>query len=262
MPDPPQYLFGDTDPAVQRLKFLASIYRESTRSFLLRAAGSRRFPLALDLGCGTGCTTRLLADTLACDRVTGLDSSAAFIELAIVNSDQRVAFALHDVTATPFPTGRANLIFSRFLLTHLGDPARVVAKWVAELEPRGLLLLEETEAICTSDPIFARYLSIVEKMLAGHSNQLYAGHLVAGLNLRGDLKSVTNEARLLRVRNCDAARMFTLNLQAWKGNQFVLANYSRQAIEELENALTEIASRESAVSDIEWQLRQAAWSKE
>src|SRR5205085_1016437 len=106
----------------QRLKLLAWVYRESTRDFLLRATGSVLYPLALDLGCGPGFTTRLIADTVRCDRIIGLDSSKAFIELARANSGERLSFFEHDVTATPFPCRPANLIFSRFLLTHLHRP--------------------------------------------------------------------------------------------------------------------------------------------
>ncbi len=159
----PQYLFGDSTTAAQRLKLLASVYNESTRAFLAKAAGSARFQLALDLGCGPGFTTRLIADTLRCDRVIGLDASAGFIELARANSGERLSFLRHDLTAIPFPSGRPNLIFSRFLLTHLREAAAVVAKWATQLEDRGLLLLEETEAIHTAHPVFARYLRIVRQ---------------------------------------------------------------------------------------------------
>jgi len=47
----PEYLFGDADTEAQRL--LARVYEASTRAFLARAAGSVRFPLALDLGCAS-----------------------------------------------------------------------------------------------------------------------------------------------------------------------------------------------------------------
>jgi SAM-dependent methyltransferase len=262
VPDPAQYLFGDTDPAVQRLQLLAVVYQESTRAFLARVAASGHFRFALDLGCGPGFTTRLMADTLACDRVIGLDASPAFIQLASGNSDERFSFLEYDIRAIPFPTGRANLIFSRFLLTHLRNAAEIAAKWLTQLEPQGLLLLEETESIHTSDRIFAHYLEIVEEMLAGHWNQLYAGHVVAGLNFRSEVKLVTNELTSVPVRNCDAARMFALNLQTLKENTFIRANYSPDSIVELEHALAEIARNESAASEIEWKLRQAAWSKE
>ncbi len=257
----PGYLFGDSRVALERLELLARVYQESTSTFLVKVAGQAQFPLALDLGCGPGFTTRLIADTLQCERVIGLDSSATFIELARANSSRETSFVQHDVTVTPFPSGPANLIFVRFLLTHLSDPAAVAAKWVTQLEQGGLLLLEETEAIHPNHPVFAHYLRIVEAMLAEHSNQLYAGRFVAGLNLQSCSSQVISELRRLAVRNCDAARMFMLNLRQWKENEFVRANYPTSWILELERALQELSINESGAREIEWQIRQAAWLK-
>jgi trans-aconitate 2-methyltransferase len=260
--DQREYLFGDSDTAAERLQILAGVYQESTRAFLQHAAGSRRFPLVLDLGCGPGFTTRLINDTLFCDRLIGLDASSDFIKHARAAAGEHMSFLQHDVTTVPFPSGCANLIFSRFLLTHLRDPGAVIAKWAIQLESGGLLLLEETETINTVHPAFERYLTIVEAMLAGQSNQLYAGRLIANLDSPGGLKRVFNELRSLPIRNCDAARMFTLNLNTWKNSEFVRANYSPGFILELENDLTDIAAIESPVREIEWEMRQGAWLKE
>jgi trans-aconitate 2-methyltransferase len=258
----PAYLFGDTDAAAVRLELLARVYQESTRAFLARAAGSARFRLVLDLGCGPGFTTRLIADTVRCDRLIGLDASASFTKLARANAGERMSFFEHDITAIPFPTECANLIFARFLLTHLRNPDLVVAKWATQLEQDGLLLLEETESIRTAHPVFARYLAIVEAMLASQSNSLYAGGLVASLDSPGGLKSVVSELRRLPVRNSDAARLFALNLNTWKDSEFVRTNYSRDSILELEQALTEIAVTESSAREIEWRMRQRGWLKQ
>jgi trans-aconitate 2-methyltransferase len=258
----PEYLFGDSDTAAQRLKLLASVYQESTRTFLEYAAGPRRFHLVLDLGCGPGFTTQLISDTLLCDRVIGLDASAGFIKLAHAAASEDVSFLQHDITATPFPCRYANLIFSRFLLTHLRDPGAVVAKWATQLESGGHLLLEETETIHTVHPAFERYLTIVEAMLASQSNELYAGRLIANLDSPGGLKRTCSELRSLPVRNCDAAHMFALNLSTWKNNEFVRTNYSSGFILELENDLTKIAAIESPAREIEWEMRQSVWLKD
>ena len=257
----PEYLFGDSDTAAQRLKLLANVYQESTRAFLARAAGSARFRLVLDVGCGPGFTTHLINDTLRCDRVIGLDASASFIKLAHATAGEGVSFLQHDITAIPFPSGCANLISSRFLLTHLRDPDAVVAKWATQLERGGLLLLQETETIHTFHPAFGRYLAIVEAMLASQSSQLYAGRLIAGLDSPGGLKCTFSELRRIPVRNCDAARMFALNLKTWKDSEFVRTNYSSGFIMELENDLAEIAAIESPAREIEWEMRQSAWLK-
>jgi trans-aconitate 2-methyltransferase len=256
-----EYLFGDDDTAAQRLKLLAHVYEASTHAFLLRAAGSARFHLVLDLGCGPGFTTHLINGTLRCDRVIGLDTSAGFIKLARVTAGAGVSFLQHDITAIPFPSGCANLIFSRFLLTHLRDPDAVVAKWATQLERSGLLLLEETEAIHTVHPAFRCYLAIVEAMLASQSSRLYAGRVIADLDSPGGLKCTFSELRSVPVRNYDAARMFALNLKTWKESEFVRTNYSSGLIRELENNLAEIAAIESPAREIEWEMRQSTWLK-
>lgn len=75
------YLFGETDIAARRLKVLAEVYAVSTRAFLLGQVPTRP-RAAVDLGCGPGYTTHLLADVLQAERTVGLDNSEPFIALA------------------------------------------------------------------------------------------------------------------------------------------------------------------------------------
>jgi trans-aconitate 2-methyltransferase len=82
---------------------------------LLVAAGGRRWGLAVDLGCGPGWTTGLMAKTLKFERVVGYDTSENFIAQAR-SKIRWAAFDVHDVTSVPFPCGLADLIFCRFLL--------------------------------------------------------------------------------------------------------------------------------------------------
>ena len=75
---PPQYLFGDSEVASHRLRVVAEVFAESSRRFLHTAApASPR--LAIDIGCGPGYTTRLIADVLRPLRTVGIDRSEAFI---------------------------------------------------------------------------------------------------------------------------------------------------------------------------------------
>ncbi len=61
-------------PDGTRLAFVADLFDESSRAFLSEAVGFRP-RLALDLGCGPGHTTRLLAEVLRPGRVVGVDRS-------------------------------------------------------------------------------------------------------------------------------------------------------------------------------------------
>jgi trans-aconitate 2-methyltransferase len=251
----PEYLFGDSDTAARRLELLARVFAGSTREFVARAA-DRRYTYAVDLGCGPGFTTHLIANTLRCDHALGLDMSARFIELARQNANERVSFELHDVCTVPFPGAAPDLVFCRFLLTHLKDPANTLAKWASQLTPDGLLLVQETEAISTPHPVFSSYLEIVEAMLASHSNLLYAGPIVAAMESAGKFTRVRSRLVRLPIKNHLAARMFLMNMKAWKDGPFIRASYAGDAIRKIEASLTEIARRAGSRSDIEWTLRQ------
>lgn len=72
------YTFGDNEEASRRLRRLADLYEPETRALLELAfdgceACTPR--LAVDLGCGPGWSTQLLAAVLKPQRTVGLDSS-------------------------------------------------------------------------------------------------------------------------------------------------------------------------------------------
>jgi SAM-dependent methyltransferase len=258
---PVQYLFGDSQIAAQRLEALARVFHDSTRAFLSATAGGIAWRRVVDLGCGPGFTTHLIAQTLKCDQVVGLDSSSGYIEYARATANPRMSFALQDVTAIPFPEGRADVIFCRFLITHVKDPAATVAGWTTQLEHGGLLMIEEADAIQTDHPVFRRYIGLVEAALASQSNKLFAGPIIAALSPPPGVEVMTNEVRLVLVRNCDAARLFALNLKTLKDGEFVRSNWSGIFLLELEQSLDEIAGQESSAQETGWLMRQVAWGR-
>jgi trans-aconitate methyltransferase len=172
-----EYQFTDTDLAAQRLKYLAEVYAESTRDFILDAV-SFQPRLVLDLGCGSGYATHLLAGLTQCSQIVGLDNSERFIARAERNKTDRVSFYVHDVTSVPFPVGPCDLLYCRYLLTHLKHPFDTIEKWATQVESKGLLLLEEVEWIHTQNETFTMYLNIVDALLASQSHQLYVGPVI------------------------------------------------------------------------------------
>ena len=88
--------------------------------------------LALDLGCGPGYTTRLVADVTGAARVVGVDSSPAFVDLARSAPHSRCSYEVGDALA-PLAHPDADLVFCRLLLAHLPDPPAVVASWASQL---------------------------------------------------------------------------------------------------------------------------------
>jgi hypothetical protein len=86
-----QYAFADTDVAERRLALVAETFAPATTAFLHDVAPQAR-ALAVDLGCGPGHTTRLLASVLGCTRTVGLDGSARFIAAARAAGGDSVEF--------------------------------------------------------------------------------------------------------------------------------------------------------------------------
>ena len=88
----PQYTFGDTPLAATRLQLVAQVFEPASRAFLTEAVASPP-DTALDLGCGPGASTRLVAEVTRARHTTGLDVSDAFLEIAAVDAPAGIEFA-------------------------------------------------------------------------------------------------------------------------------------------------------------------------
>ena len=254
------YLFTDSDQATQRLKYLAEVYEKTTREFVVDVIRSHP-QLVLDLGCGPGFTTHLLAELTRCDRAVGIDNSEHFIKLAEQTRTGRVDFCLHDVTSVPFPMTPCDVLFCRYLLTHLKNPLDLIEKWSTQLGPTGLLVIEEVDWIHSENEIFISYLNIVEAMLADQSSSLYVGPVINSMEDTDLLKRQSSRVGRLAVSNRQAANLFHLNIQSWKHQPFIRTHYRKEMIEGLERDLKILAEDSGQVSEIEWGLRQLVFER-
>ena len=256
------YLFKDTDIAAQRLQVLADVFALSSRAFMQDVVHTVS-AVAVDLGCGPGYTTRLLADTTHCTQAIGIDSSAHFISLARRNANERISFVCHDVTQVPFPTptDQSNLISCRMLLTHLQDPQSVIELWATQLCSHGLLLLEEVEWIQTEHPLFRVYLGIVAAMLEQQANQLYIGPLLDKMQPGTELQKRMSRVYHLPVSTAQAATLFYLNIQSWKSQPFIQQHYATGMINQLEHDLGILARNSTSEGEILWGMRQIVYER-
>ena len=129
--DVASYTFGDDEPAVERLRLVASAYDPISRAFLAAHVASG-IDVAIDLGCGPGFSTQLLHEVCAPHTLIGVDSSSQFLEVARARLRGAV-FETHDVTATPLPGAPASVIYARLVLAHIPDPLGTVDRWKGQL---------------------------------------------------------------------------------------------------------------------------------
>jgi SAM-dependent methyltransferase len=254
------YVFGNSELAAARLEMVARLFDPATR-VLLREAGPAARNLGVDLGCGPGHTTALLAEVLQCRRTVGLDLSAEFIERARRSASDCVAFQVHDVTVVPFPEAPADLLYCRLLLPHLSDPVGVIGRWATQLVPGGLLMLDEVECIATNSPALERYLEILDQMLRSQSNRLYVGPELEGSAVPQSLAK--RKSRILEFPVCpaDAAAMFALNLRTWRDHPFVRKHVEEAEIQRLERDLDALQTHVPTGVEIVWKLRHLVYER-
>lgn len=252
----PSYAFRDHDLAAKRLSLVAETFAPLTITFLNEAVTGQP-SVATDLGCGLGHSTRIISSVATPQRTIGLDQSETFLARARETTTDKVEFIVHDVTQLPLPEEPADLLFCRFLLVHLPEPEHLLQRWLTQLKPGGLLLLQETEAITSVNPTITRYLEVVEGLLASRGASLYVGPRLANTRASADTTLVINRTTMMSVPISRAASMFVMNLLAWHVDPYIQDRYSPTDVAELERELIHLTEQES-VDLVHWTFREMA----
>ena len=108
---------------------------------LTRACAVREGERVLDIGCGTGPTTRRAARAAGSGRALGVDVSAAAIEQARALAAGNVTFEQGDAQVHPFSPGQFDLVMSRFGTMFFPDPVAAFANIGRALRPGGRLVM-------------------------------------------------------------------------------------------------------------------------
>jgi SAM-dependent methyltransferase len=114
-------------------------------SILVDAGDVRSHDRSLDVGCGTGATTRALAARTVDGSACGLDLSGPMLEIAREAASRanirNVEFVQGDAQVHPFEPASFDVAVSRFGCMFFGDPAAAFANVGRALRPGGRLAL-------------------------------------------------------------------------------------------------------------------------
>ena len=214
------YAFGDSAPAARRLGLLADVFEPPSRAFLERFAGS---PAARTWrstsAAGPGHTTRLVASVAGSatrpSASTSRGRSWPWPRRGTARGDVRRP--RRDRGAVP---GRrpAGLLYGRFLLSHLPDPAAALAAWATQLAPGGLLLVDEVERIHTTEPALRGYLDTAAALLASRGHSLEIGGRLHRLPDPPGAGPAPDRVARLAPPAARAAELFAQNLAVWRDN--------------------------------------------
>jgi trans-aconitate 2-methyltransferase len=249
-----RYTFGDGDVAVRRMDLVAGLFDASSRAFLADALPPG-VDTALDLGCGPGHTTRLLAEVARARRTVGVDGSERYVATARDRTEAdptgelAVEFAVHDVTSVPLPVAPADVVYARLLLAHLPDPPGLVEQWRTQLRPGGVLLLDDVEDIEALPGVLRDYEELVVALVATQGGTMYAGRVLAPLG--GRCVDVDVEARL-------AARIFGMNLTTWRDGALAAGLADDDHLDAVARGLATLADTAPGGPTVRWVFRQVA----
>lgn len=132
----------------ERLRVLARTLRPTTSSLLDRL-GILEGMTCLDVGCGGGDVTLELARPVgSTGRAVGVDVDATIVQVARREAQaaglRNVEFRVMDVREQD-GLGAIDVVYARFLLTHLSDPESVIRLLVDHVRPGGVLAVEDTD---------------------------------------------------------------------------------------------------------------------
>jgi len=132
----------------ERLRILSEVMGPSTRA-LLAEVGISSGAVCLDIGCGGGDVTVALARRAGpTGRALGVDLDETKIDIArqeaVRHGLANVAFEVRDAAAWE-PDEPFDVVYARFLLTHLRDPSIVVSALHRHTRPGGVAIVEDID---------------------------------------------------------------------------------------------------------------------
>ncbi len=156
----------------ERLDLLARVMLPTTMQLLDRV-GLFRGMKCLDVGCGGGHVAMLMASIVGPEEgVIGTDTDEEILTLARKEAEAsntaNVEFQHMDECASLWRE-KFDLIYARFLLSHLSEPEKCLAAMVKACRPEGTIVIEDTDfsaSFCyPSCAAFDRYSELYQKIV-------------------------------------------------------------------------------------------------
>jgi len=247
------YAFGTFDEnqgELARLKQQAAIVSEM-EGRVLREVGLKAGMRVLDLACGPGVVTTLLAEMVTPADVIGVDLSEDLLNEARAYLKSRgttnATFQQGDVYSLDESLGLFDFIYTRFLFQHLADPKQALSKILPRLSPGGrLCVVDIDDAWLTLHPEPAGFQRFTKRAAEGQSRS--GGDRNVGRKLGGMLQEAGLEQVDVHVTTVNSHQLGMRNFlditTGFKKEQ-VAEEHVKAAMEDLEEIYKCVAMKDA-----------------
>ncbi|MFG2330914.1 methyltransferase domain-containing protein [Streptomyces sp. NPDC048604] len=147
----------------ERIDYGALVYDDLTMA-RLRALGPGTGWHCLDVGAGTGTISRRLLEEAGAASVLAVDRDVRFLAARPVPG---LDVLEADLTAPDFAPGRFRLVHARFVLMHLPERERLIARLADLVEPGGILVLGDAVDLTSDRAPATPYTVVMRAMWQG-----------------------------------------------------------------------------------------------
>ena len=248
------YVIRGGVPGRERLRILARVMQPTTRH-LFEQIGLEKGSSCLDLGCGGGDVSFDLARWVgSTGMILGLDMDEEKLAMARCEAEAQnldnISFALSDITTWQAET-KFDMIYGRFILTHLQDPASVLAHMAQALRPGGIMVFEDidfTGHFCyPASAAFNRYVELYSEVVHRAGADPNIGLRLPGLLAETHLENVQMNVVQPAARQGEAKIMAPLTMDYIRNSVLIHELAAEQEIEEIVSALYTFAYNPNTV---------------
>jgi SAM-dependent methyltransferase len=206
-----------------------------------RPAGVRR---AIDLGCGPGFTTDLLARTTGALETWGLDASERMVRFARARFPEggSLCFAVHDVSRAPYPLAGADVFYTRYLFTHLASPRTVFDACAVAASPGARFLVEDNCALESEDPLFSSYYARVRRLQAHYGQDMFVGERLPEIAAGSAWTLARYERTRIELDGRVMAQLHAINVRTWRHDPYAASAFDASEIDAMAGALDQVAA--------------------
>jgi SAM-dependent methyltransferase len=200
-----EYVLGEESKELLRLRIQQAVWARVTDAFLDRA-GIQRGWRVLDLGCGPGFVVPSLRERVGAEgEVVALDESArwlAYIRKSARDAGwQNVRTIESRVENAHLDAGLYDAVFSRWLFSHLADPAGALLRVKEALRPGGIVAIQDYNleglSLFPESVGFQAVVRATRAFYGGHGGDLWIGARLPRLFRQAGLEMVAYSANVL-----------------------------------------------------------------